>query len=516
MSMQSLIMSNRRVTNFVMSRMPASIWKRIGKSKALKVFKLASQTVPAYRKLINNCLPSTTKISSVDDFNKLPIIDKKNYINKYPLIERIIGGKMTGKYTVEKSASTTGGSYFWPRLPEEDEMFPKYIEYSFVQFYSIDKKSTLVIMTLALGTWTSGEKMAQALRLTATSNKNYKMTVVTPGANAEEVIEIVKNLSDQYDQTVIVGYPPFVKTVIDEGEKEGIDWRSLNLRLGLGGEGYSEKWREYMAEKIGLPKNDLMGIAGGYGAADIGMTIGREYPITILIRKLACRDKKLAKALFGTSELQPSFLQYNPSGCYIEEINNELVFTVLSGVPLVRYNIHDRGGVKSFEKVMKIAKNHGYNIEKELKKFGYTPEDVWHLPFFYVFGRSDGTISVGGANIYPENVDTALYTPQTTMINAYKLTTITDKEMNTRPAILIELDKNYKFVTKDEIKDLKNKLHDIFMKSMMEMNGDFRDAFRVDPKCLNLIIKVYPYNSAPFIEDKKKIKRKYILEKTAV
>lgn len=516
MSMQSLIMSNKKVTNFVMPRIPASFWEKIGEKKAIKIFKIAAKLVPSYRKTINNSGVKIDKINSVNDFNKLPIIDKKNYIVKYPLIERVLGGKLDGKYTVEKSASTSGGSYFWPRLPEEDEMFPKYIEYSFVQFYGIDKKSTLVIMTLALGTWTSGEKMAQALRLTATSKKKYKMTVVTPGANVEEVIEIVKNLSDQYDQTVIVGYPPFVKTVVDEGEKEGIDWKSLNLRLGLGGEGYSEKWREYMAEKIGLPKKDLMGIAGGYGAADIGMSIGREYPITILIRKLACRDKKLAKALFGTSELEPSFLQYNPGSCYIEEVKGELVFTVLSGVPLIRYNIHDRGGVKSFEKVMAIVRKHGYKIKRELKKFGYTPEDVWHLPFFYVFGRSDGTISVGGANIYPENVDTALYTVQTAMINTYKLTTIFDKKMNIRPAILIELDKNYKFATKDEIKNLKNKLHNIFMKSMIEMNGDFRDAYRVDPKCLNLIIKIYPYNSGPFVEDKKKIKRRYILQKTAV
>jgi phenylacetate-CoA ligase len=182
-------------------------------------------------------------------------------------------------------------------------------------------------------------------------------------------------------------------------------------------------------------------------------------------------------------------------------------------VPLVRYNIHDRGGVKSFEEIMKIVKKCGYNIKKELKKYGYTMDDVWHLPFFYVFGRSDGTISVGGALIYPENVDVALYTPRTAMINSYKLTTIFDKKMNVRPAILVELDKNYKYMTKEEIKDLKNKLHDVFMKTVIEMNGDFRDAYRVDPKCLDLIIKVYPYNLGPFIEDKKKIKRKYILQK---
>lgn len=514
--MQSLIMKNKKVTNFVMSKMPANFWQKIGRKRALKIFKLVSREVPAYKELIKKNNIKKSEISSVDDFDKLPVIDKKNYIAKYALEDRITGGKLVGKYTVEKSSATTGGSYFWPRLSEEDEMFPKYIEYSFVQFYNINRKSTLVIMTLALGTWTSGEKMAQALRMTATNKKKYKMTVVTPGASTDEVIEIVKNLSQYYDQTVIVGYPPFVKTVVDEGEKQGIDWKTLHLRLGLGGEGYSEKWREYMAKKIGLPKDNLMGIAGGYGAADIGMSIGREYPITILIRKLAKKDKKLAKSLFGTSELEPSLLQYNPASCYIEEINGELVFTVLSGVPLVRYNIHDRGGVKTYQEVMDIVKNHDYNIEKELKKYNYTLDDVWQLPFFYVFGRSDGTISVGGANIYPENVDNALYNEQTKMINAYKLTTITDKNMNIRPAVLVELDKDYKFKDDKEMEKMKDKLHNVFMNAIMQMNGDFADAFRVDPKCLDIIVKIYPYNSEPFAKDKYKIKRKYILEKTVV
>ena len=354
MSMQSLIMSHPVLTKLFMSNMPASFWRKQGQKNALKIFKETSQKSPAYKDFLKKEKIKLRNITSMSDFEKLPIINKKNYIQKYPLEELVLGGDLSSKYTVEKSSGYGGGSFFWPRTAEEDAIFPKYIEYSFVQFYGIDKKKTLVIMTLGLGTWTSGEKMAEALRMAAKNHK-YKMSVLTPGHNKEEVLEIVQKLSHYYDQTILVGYPPFIKSVIDEGIKQKINWKKLNIRLGLGGEGYSEAWREYMAEKIGLPKKDLLGISGGYGAADVGMSVGREYPISVMIRKLAYKDKNLAADLFGTHSILPSLLQFNPSAFFIESSQNgELLFTVNAGIPLVRYNIHDQGGVIDFNEMINI------------------------------------------------------------------------------------------------------------------------------------------------------------------
>ena len=97
-------------------------------------------------------------------------------------------------------------------------------------------------------------------------------------------------------------------------------------------------------------------MSGGYGAADIGMTIGREYAATVIIRKLCTKDPDLARELFhdsrGNHSTLPSLVQYNPATCYVESVDNELVFTVLSGVPLVRYNIGDSGGVIGFEEML--------------------------------------------------------------------------------------------------------------------------------------------------------------------
>ena len=180
------------------------------------------------------------------DFAKLPLTSKRSYVDRYPLNELCLDGRLDCAYTIERSSGHSGGSYYWLRLPEEDQLFPQYLEHAFVQFYGMDVKSTLVLITLTLGTWTSGEKMGQALRQVAASGK-YRMTVMTPGTNPEEILEIVQDVSPHYEQTVMVGYPPFIKTVLDEGLHRGLDWKSLNMKIGLGGEGYSEEWREHVA-----------------------------------------------------------------------------------------------------------------------------------------------------------------------------------------------------------------------------------------------------------------------------
>jgi len=509
MSMQSFIISHPKLAKLFMSTRSAKFWKKQGERYALKVFRNAAENSKAYKKFLKKKKINPNDIKTIKDFEKLPIINKKNYINKYPLNELVAGGLST-KYTVEKSSGHSGGSFFWPRTPEEDAIFPKYIEYSFIQFYNVDKIKTLVILTLALGTWTSGEKMAEALRIAAKNQKN-KMTVVTPGVNKEEVLEIVKKGSPMYDQTVIVGYPPFVKSVIDEGIKRRINWKKLNTKLGLGGEGYSEQWREYMAEKIGLSKKDLLGISGGYGAADVGMSIGREYPLTVLIRKLAQKDKKLAQEIFGVHTYLPSLLQYSPSSMYIESNkDDELVFTANAGIPIVRYNIHDKGGVIRFDVMMGILKRHGYDVYKMLKNYGYEKGDIWTMPFFYVFGRSDGTISIGGANIYPENIENALFQPVARSINAHKLTLEIDENMDTRPTILVELTEDSGSLTESQMAELQIELHDLFLENIKKVNEDFRDAYRADPAGCDPKVKIFIYGQGPFAEDKKKIKRNYI------
>lgn len=428
---------------FFLSHVPAEKLERRGAQFALQTFQDTILRVPAYRKFLDHCQVKINSIKTLEDFKTLPLTDKKNYLQKYPLEELCLDGTVTDKYLIDSSSGYGGQRSFWPRLPREDRGFPMYMEMAYRQFFHIDRKPTLMIITLVLGTWIGGEKISWATRQIAINGKN-RLTVMTPGAKLDEVIDIVKQFGHLYQQVVIVGYPLFVKQIIDEGARSGIDWQTLNVKLGLGGEGYSVEWRDYIAERIGLQEGDLLGISGGYGAADLGMSVGREYPLSVLVRKLAYENEALARDLFGQWKPLPSFCQYNPGSFFIEEIDGELVFTTQPGIPLVRYNIHDRGGVIPFDRVLSIVSDHGCKPLQMFSDYGYRKKDVWRLPFFYVWGRSDASVSIYGAFIYPEDIKAAMdhQDISTRTSSRFIMKSVFDQHQNPFLQIKIELASN--------------------------------------------------------------------------
>jgi phenylacetate-CoA ligase len=488
--------------------MKASFWEKQGVKKAMKRFQEVASRVPAYKKLLEEHKINPSDVTTIEAYKKLPILDKKNYLNKFGIEELCLDGKLSGKYLIDRSSGFSGTSFFWPRLAMEDVDYPAYMKLAYEQFYRIHEKSTLMIITLALGTWVGGEKISWATREIALRGNN-PFTVITPGLDLEETLAIVDYFKSKFDQIVLVGYPPFIKTIIDQGQKRGIDWKSLNIKIGLGGEGYSENWREYIRDNIGLSKNDLMGIAGGYGAADVGMSVGREYPITVQIRKLANINRELAVELFGAGGI-PSLCQYNPATYFIEGINGELVFSVLTGTPLIRYNIHDRGGTIPFESALAICRKHGYEVIDMLIEKGYSSKDIWRLPLFYVNGRTDGTVIIDGTNVYPDNVESAFYGPDGHKINSFKLEIRQDANFNESLWINLELKRGIELPKSSETDSLNKTLQNSILQALLSSNHDYCDAYRRNAAICKPCVAIHQFGEGPFKNDGSKIKIDYI------
>jgi phenylacetate-CoA ligase len=75
----------------------------------------------------------------------------------------------------------------------------------------------------------------------------------------------------------------------------------------------------------------------------------------------------------------------------------------------VRYNILDTGGLIPYDAMLVFLAEWGFDPVGELGRQG--ARGIHPLPFVYVFGRSDFTVSYFGANIYPENVTVGLEQP---------------------------------------------------------------------------------------------------------
>jgi phenylacetate-CoA ligase len=306
---------------------------------------------------------------------------------------------------VAVSSGSTGQPAFWPRSALHEIDVAVRFEQVFCDSFRAQERSTLAVVCFALGNWVGGLFTTSCCWHLA--RKGYPLMVATPGNNKAEIFRVVRELSPHFEQTVLLGYPPFVKDVIEAGAAEGIDWASFNPKLVFAGEVFSEEWRSLMGQRIGSV-SPCHNSASLYGTADGGV-LGNETPFSIAIRRWLANHPEAARSLFGESRL-PTLVQYDPASRFFEMHDGTLVVSGENSVPLVRYHIADKGGVLGFEEMWLFLRDHGVQSLGELGlNKDFQPRN---LPFVYVFGRADFTVSYYGANIYPENVTVGLEQPE--------------------------------------------------------------------------------------------------------
>ena len=145
-----------------------------------------------------------------------------------------------------------------------------------------------------------------------------------------------------------------------------------------------------------------------YGTADGGV-LGNETPLSINIRKFFATRPELAREVFGESRL-PTLVQYDPLSRWFEVHDGTLVVSGDNGVPLLRYHIADKGGIIPYEEMMSVVAAADADQSGEILR--NSERGAWKLPFVYLFGRADFTVSFFGANAYPENISVGLEQPQ--------------------------------------------------------------------------------------------------------
>jgi phenylacetate-CoA ligase len=374
-------------------------------ARVLALFRSVVQEVPAYRGFLKAQGIDPRAVQTFDEFQRLPLVTKDNYLRAYPLAERCRHGRLQDTHMVAVSSGSTGEPMFWPRtLVHELEVAARF-EQVFRDGFRADERTTLAVVGFAMGTWVGGMYTAQCCRYL--SQKGYPLTLVTPGNSKREILRVVTELGPAFDQVVLLGYPPFVKDVIDSGLAEGLDWRRLCVKLVFAGEVFSEEWRDMVCGRVGStdPCRDTASL---YGTADAGV-LGNETPLSIAVRRMLARRPDTARELFGESRL-PTLVQYDPYSRFLEVVDGTLTVSADGGAPLVRYHIADRGGLIAYRSLLDLMRT---RVGDPLAEIPSADRGVRELPFVYVFGRADFTVSYFGANIYPENVTVGLEQPET-------------------------------------------------------------------------------------------------------
>ncbi|OGH92337.1 MAG: hypothetical protein A2534_03590 [Candidatus Magasanikbacteria bacterium RIFOXYD2_FULL_39_9] len=388
-----------------LKRKDCEVMDKVGEKESVKLFNLVSARVVAYQKFLKENKVAIRKIVNIKDFKKLPLISKENYIKKNDLEDLLPPKELSNITTFSATSGSTGEPTFFPRSEDQDKNY-EYISEIFLttQLGLSKKKSTLVIIGFGLGVWIGG--IFTYKNFNKLASKGYKISLLPVGPQKDMFLKSLKKFGGLFDQVILAGYPPFIKDIVDESVSYGIDFAKCNAKVLTAAESYSEDFRDYIAKKI-KAKNIYTDFVNIYGTVELG-TMAHETPLAILIRRLACKNKDIFKAVFNNSARLPTLGQYHPYLVYFEELEGELVGTgVGSSIPLIRYKFADRGGVIPFKEMIERLKSVGVDIVKEAAKNGID-KTVLNLPFVYVYERSDLVVNLMGINIYPEYVKSGL------------------------------------------------------------------------------------------------------------
>lgn len=452
--------------------------------KLLALFNKTASSVPAYQTYLQEHQFDPQAITTLAHYESLPLMTKAAYMQRFPLAQRCYGGNLFSADRIAVSSGSTGQPGFWPRSAADELSITVRFEQVFADSFQAEQRTTLAVVCFALGNWVGGIFTTSCCWHLA--RKGYPMMVATPGNNKAEIFRVVKELAPQFEQTVLLGYPPFIKDVLDAGRLEGIDWAAFQTKLVFAGEVFSEEWRELVSRTTGADKI-CFASASLYGTADGGV-LGNESPFSIAVRRWLAQQPDAAHALFGEARL-PTLVQYDPRSRYFEVHNGTLVVSGDSSLPLVRYHIADKGGIFSYDQLWAFLSEHGVQTCSALGlPENFTPRT---LPFVYVFGRVDFTVSYYGANIYPENITVGLEQAEFTSYVSGKFVLETQEDLQGDKYLLVTIELLPGVVVSEA---LGNDLAKSIREQVVRLNSEFANYTPAERQTPKVVLKAFGDN----------------------
>jgi phenylacetate-CoA ligase len=457
----------------------SKIRARIAALRALK-------QVPGYSRFLLNKKHSPPHI---------PETDKDTYIKAFSSEDRCIHGVLPEKdIMIDESSGSTGAAYNWIRSQAERRESHRAVSY--FATYCFGKQRWITINAFSMGAWATGLNMGIALQ----KNGIVKNT----GPDIPKILQTISFFGPKYPY-LIAGYPPFLKHLVDEARTRNFPLEQYRLNGLVGGEGMSEGLRDYLQLTFGK-------IYSGYGATDLEIGIAGETPVAVAIRRLARQRKDVRTALFGNDSRLPMLFQYNPLMHFVEvNERGDLLFTITRRSilsPRIRYNVQDQGGVARFDAIEKKLGLLGIRLSDLT---GVDPASLLNLPFLWVFGRRDYTISVMGANIYPEDLEQCLYAePELARSTHSFCMSVSDGPGgDVRPRFLFEVNG-----VPDEV--MAEKYRQRIPQQLRKFNNDFKEAWKEYPETLVPEIELYAIGQGPFANDRNRIKQVRLLRRPVV
>ena len=327
-----------------------------------------------------------TEVKTVEDFQKLPFVDKAELRNAYPLgIQAVPDSEIV---RIHSSSGTTGKPVIIPYTAKDVDdwatMFARCYETAGIT------KDDRIQITPGYGLWTAG------IGFQAGCEKLGAMAIPMGPGNTEKQLQMMQDLKS----TVICATSSYALLLAEEINGRGLKDKICLKKGVIGSERWSDKKREYIANEIGIELYDIYGLTEIYGPG-IGVN---------------CKDQK--------------GMHYWDDYLYIEIIDpvtgknvedgeeGEIVITTLvkEGAPLLRFRTHDLSRIIP----------------------GECPCGSRYPRLDVIKGRSDDMFKVHGVNMFPSQVEELLGTVDG-VSSEYKIDIAHDEEKN-RDVILLTVE----------------------------------------------------------------------------
>lgn len=365
--------------------------------KARDLFRKAARDVPAYKEFLKEHRIHPALIKTEDDFKRVPAMDKKRYLERYPLKKLFPHEKIPPM--IYASSGSSGKPTFWFRGDAQETAGATIHEAIFKDIFGISKQDeTLVIVCFSMGVWVAGNYTLASCR--ELSRQGYHISTITPGVEMEDIMGVLRKVAPLFKNVIFAGYPPFLMDAVNEAIRRNIPLPH-HVKFITAGDKFTEAWRTSLF-KLVRAKDALRTLVSIYGSADAGV-LGYETPISIFLRGESLRNAGLRKNLFGDEPVLPALVQYDPESIFFEESNGELFFTTGTAAPLIRYNIHDIGKIYSWEQMKVLLEQFGLTTQATRAEFSR-----WKMPFLVKKGRNDVAVTFYALNVYPENIKAGL------------------------------------------------------------------------------------------------------------
>lgn len=313
--------------------------------------------VAFYRKKMQELGIEPGDIKTVDDLVLLPFTTKQDLRDNYPF--GLFATPKSEIVRVHASSGTTGKSTVVAYTRKDIEIFSEVVARALCAAGAT--RDDTVQVAYGYGLFTGG------LGLHYGAEKLGTAVVPISGGNTAKQIMLLQD----FGSTVLACTPSYAAYLAEAIADEGIDPKSLPLRIGIfGAEPWTEEMRKKIEEGLGIEAYDIYGLSEIIGPG------------------VASSCKCQNGLHIAEDHFIPEILDPNTLAPVAEGVTGELAFTTITkeAMPLLRYRTRD------------------------LSSLNYQPCECGrtNVRMAKIFGRSDDMLIIRGVNVFPSQIESIL------------------------------------------------------------------------------------------------------------